>query len=212
MKKYSGIIKNIIMVVASALTLVAVSFAWFTTNFKTNLDSYEAVVEGETLIITYYKMDENGTYQPLEGDINLENVQPGDFNKYKIEIITKTSDKLKMNFAIQGLSKTVPQTLKDNVCFKYSLYSQRKKVNGNDGSVSYVDQVMLSQSSDYVTLSDISDNNFIFQALNLSNYQTSAADRFVIYYEIGLSEDAPSTLSGLEYDIGGLSISAQRIG
>ena len=92
MKKYSGIIKNIIMVVASALTLVAVSFAWFTTNFKTNLDSYEAVVEGETLIITYYKMDENGTYQPLEGDINLENVQPGDFNKYKIEIITKTSD------------------------------------------------------------------------------------------------------------------------
>ena len=106
----------------------------------------------------------------------------------------------------------MPQTLKDNVCFKYSLYSQRKKVNGNDGSVSYVDQVMLSQSSDYVTLSDISDNNFIFQALNLSNYQTSAADRFVIYYEIGLSEDAPSTLSGLEYDIGGLSISAQRIG
>lgn len=214
MKKRSGLIKNIIMVVASALTLVAVSFAWFTSNFSTNLDNYEAVVSGETLNIEFYQMDENSKYQPLTGDIELEDFVPGEYNKYKFLITTKTSDKLSMKFSIEGLPEDIPQELKDYVYIKYTMYTT-KVTKKADGTVTYTDLILVSKSKDgeKVLLSDLIDSNgVIFNNLNLSAYQKSASDTFTIYYEIGLSEDAPSTLSGMESELGNVKISAQRVG
>lgn len=211
MKKRSGFIKNIIMVVASALTLVAVSFAWFTTNFKTNLDQYKAVISGDSLSVEFYEMDESNVYQPLPGDIELENFTPGEFNKYKFVITTKTADKLKMSFKIEGIPEDIPEELADYVCIKYSAYSLKKRTSAT-GDVSYINGVLLASSGDnYVPLSELNDGT-IFRALSLANYQKTTGDKFAIYYEIGLSEDAPASLGGLESSLGSISISAQRIG
>ncbi len=213
MKKHSGFIKNIIMVVASALTLVAVSFAWFTTNFQTNLDGYKASISGETLKVDFYQTDEKGKYQPLPGNIELTDFIPGEYNKYKFEVTTKTADKLKMSFSIDDLPADMPEKLRDNVRIKYSVYSLTKKTASN-GTITYVNGTQLASSGgDYVPLTDIYNNNGkIFSALSLADYQTTSADRFAIYYEIGLSEDAPAELGGLESSLGSISISAQRIG
>lgn len=209
MKKYSSLIKNLIMVVASALTLVAVSFAWFTSNFSTNLDQYEVAVGGDTIKVDYYQMDDAGAYQPLPGDIELNDFVPGKYNKYKFDITTKTSDKLNLKFEISGIPVDMPQELKDSVQIKYSIWSQKKQTTG--GTVAYVDSELISQSEDYVLLSKISDG-VIINSLSLGNYQKTSSDRFAIYYEIGLSENAPPEVSGLESSLGSIKISAQRIG
>lgn len=209
MKKYSSLIKNLIMVVASALTLVAVSFAWFTSSFSTNLDQYEVAVGGDTIKVDYYQMDDAGAYQPLPGDIELKDFVPGKHNKYKFDITTKTSDKLNLKFEISGIPVDMPQELKDSVQIKYSIWSQKKQTTG--GTVAYVDSEFISQSEDYVLLSKISDG-VIINSLSLGNYQKTSSDRFAIYYEIGLSENAPPEVSGLESSLGSIKISAQRIG
>lgn len=209
MKKYSSLIKNLIMVVASALTLVAVSFAWFTSNFSTNLDQYEVAVGGDTIKVDYYQTDDAGAYQPLPGDIELNDFVPGKYNKYKFDITTKTSDKLNLKFEISGIPVDMPQELKDSVQIKYSIWSQKKQTTG--GTVAYVDSELISQSEDYVLLSKISDG-VIINSLSLGNYQKTSSDRFAIYYEIGLSENAPPEVSGLESSLGSIKISAQRIG
>lgn len=209
MKKYSSLIKNLIMVVASALTLVAVSFAWFTSSFSTNLDQYEVAVDGDTIKVDYYQMDDAGAYQPLPGDIELNDFVPGKYNKYKFDITTKTSDKLNLKFEISGIPVDMPQELKDSVQIKYSIWSQKKQTTG--GTVAYVDSELISQSEDYVLLSKISDG-VIINSLSLGNHQTTSSDRFAIYYEIGLSENAPPEVSGLESSLGSIKISAQRIG
>lgn len=210
MKKHASLYKNIIMVVASALTLVAVSFAWFTTNFETNLDSYKGYISGETLKVDYFQLDETGVYQPLAGNIELEEFDPGEYNKYKFLITTKTADKLNMKFAIEGLPEDIPQELLDNVCIKYTMYTT-KVTKKADGTVAYTDLILVSKSNDsYVPLSDLNDG-VIFRNLSLAAYQKTAADTFTIYYEIGLSENAPSEISGLESSLGSIKISAQRI-
>lgn len=209
MKKYSSLIKNLIMVVASALTLVAVSFAWFTSSFSTNLEQYEVAVGGDTIKVDYYQMDDAGAYQPLPGDIELNDFVPGKYNKYKFDITTKTSDKLNLKFEISGIPVDMPQELKDSVQIKYSIWSQKKQTTG--GTVAYVDSELISQSEDYVLLSKISDG-VIINSLSLGNYQKTSSDRFAIYYEIGLSENAPPEVSGLESSLGSIKISAQRIG
>lgn len=208
MKRHSSLIKNLIMVVASALTLVAVSFAWFTDNFSTNLDRYKAVVGGDAIAIDYYQMDDEGVYQPLSGDIELKDFVPGAYNKYKFGLTTRTADKLKLKFEITGIPEDMPQELKESVQIKYSLYSQKKQTT--NGTVAYVDSVLISQSENYVPLSDVTDGVLI-DSLTLENYQKTSADRFAIYYEIGLSESAPAEISGLESSLGSIKISAQRI-
>ncbi len=209
MKKYSSLIKNLIMVVASALTLVAVSFAWFTSSFSTNLEQYKVSVGGDTVKIDYYQMDDEGVYQHLPGDIELNDFVPGAYNKYKFGITTKTADKLKLKFEITGVPEDMPQELKESVQIKYSLYSQKKKTN-TDGTVTYVDAVLIAQNENYVPLSEVPDG-VIIDSLTLESYQQTSSDRFAIYYEIGLSENAPAEISGLESSLGSIRISAQRI-
>ena len=212
MKKRSGLIKNVIMVVASALTLVAVSFAWFTTNFSTNLNEYKASISGETLKVDFYQADDAGKYQPLSGNIELTDFVPGEYNKYKFEVTTKTADKLRMSFSIDDLPADMPEELKKSVCIKYSVYKLRKQVSAS-GVVSYTNGTQIAQSKGYVPLTDIYNNDGkIFSALSLANHQTTNADKFAIYYEIGLSEEASASIGGLESSLGSINISGQRIG
>ena len=207
MKKFQ-FYKNIILVVASALTLVAVTFAWFSSSSDATFDPIAATIEGDPIKVAFYQADAVDAYQPLVGDIELTEFVPGNFNKYKFEITTKTADKLKLGFRIENLPTDMPQDLKDSVCIKYTVYSCTKTTAG-DGTAVYTESEVIAESLDYVSLTDLIDGT-IFSALSLSNYQSSSEDRFVIYYEIGLAEDSPSTISGLESSLGDVKISAQR--
>lgn len=210
MKSKFQFYKNIILVVASALTLVAVSFAWFSTSFKTALPPIEAVVDGDVIAVDFYQLDDAGAYQPLTGDIELDDFVAGSYNKYKFDITTRTADKISLGFAIENLPADMPQELRDSVCIKYSLYKCVPSTADN-GNITYNDSEKISESGDYVPLSEFVEGT-VFSAISLSNYQTSSSDRFVIYYEIGLAEDSPSTISGLESSLGDIKLSAQRIG
>lgn len=210
MKSKFQLVKNIILVVASALTLVAVTFAWFTNSFSSNLSSFETAVGGDAIRVDYYQTDENNQYQPLEGDITLEDAVPGNYNKYKLVITTNTAEALKMSFGIDGLPEDIPQELKDFVCIKYAMYTTNESA-GISETDSFTDIPPVSESNGYIPLAEL-DNGNIFRNLLLSNYQQTDSDEFVIYYEIGLSEDAPVTVGGMESDLGSIKISAQRVG
>ena len=210
MKSKFQFYKNIILVVASALTLVAVSFAWFSTSYKTALPPIEAAVDGDVIKVDFYQKDDTGAYQPLTGDIELDDFVAGSYNEYKFDITTKTADKISLGFAIENLPAYMPQELRDSVCIKYSLYSCVPSEAAN-GTVVYNKDKLISESEGYIPLSEF-ENGTVFSAISLSNYQTASSDRFVIYYEIGLAEDSPSTISGLESSLGDVKISAQRIG
>lgn len=202
--------KNIILVVASALTLVAVTFAWFSTSYENNLSAIQAEVGGDIVNVDFYQMDANGGYGELTGNIELKDFVPGNYNKYKMVVTTKTADPLSMNFGIVGLPEDMNADLKASVCIKYQLYSAAKQTAA-DGTVTYVDGTLVSESNGYVPLSEL-DNGAIFNAISLENYQSSSADSFVVYYEIGLSENSPSAIEGLSSSLGDIKISAQRIG
>ena len=210
MKKKFSFYKNIIMVAASALTLVAVTFAWFTTSYDMSVNQFNAYITGDAIKVDFYQADENENYQPLSGNIELNSFVPGNYNKYKMVVTTKTADKLAMSFSIVDLPSDIPQDLADSVCIKYTVY-QSSKVTAADGSVSYVDLKSIAQSDGYVPISALNDGKII-PSLSLANYQSTNADNFVIYYEIGLSEDAPATIGGLESSLGNIRVGAQRIG
>ena len=210
MKKRSGLIKNIIMVVASALTLVAVSFAWFTSNFKTNLNQYNVAIEGNPINVDFYQMGDDNKYAPLPGDIELTDFVPGEYNLYKFEITTKTADPLKLSFSIDGIPTDISPELKKHVTIKYSVYKLRKQTSAS-GNIAYVNSLQLAASKDFVSLSALQDGK-IFTSLSLKDNQSASGDKFAIYYEIGLSEDAPASINGIKSSLGSVNVSAQRIG
>lgn len=210
MKSKFQFYKNIILVVASALTLVAVTFAWFSTSDNNNLSTIQTEVGGDIVNVDFYEANENDEYVSLAGNIALDSFVPGNYNKYKMVVTTKTADDLSMNFGITGLPEDMNEDLKASVCIKYSLMSAVKQTAA-DGTVSYIDGALISESNGYVPLSDLTDGA-IFNAISLANYQSTSADNFVIYYEIGLSESSPSTIEGLSSSLGDIKISAQRIG
>ncbi|MBQ5591626.1 MAG: hypothetical protein IIU80_01620 [Clostridia bacterium] len=210
MKSKFQFYKNIILLVASALTLVAVTFAWFNVTYDNEVSDFEATIGGDIINVDFFVADEEEKYSPLDGDIVLKDFVPGSYNKYMMVVSTKTSDPLKMNFGIVGLPEDLNAELSDAVNIKYTLMTAKETV-GTDGKASYSGADLIDASNGYVPLSTLKDG-IIFEGLYLSNYQTSSADKFVIYYEIGLSETSPSSIGGLSSDLGSVKVSAQRVG
>ncbi|MBQ3128312.1 MAG: hypothetical protein IJC13_04655 [Clostridia bacterium] len=210
MKSKFQFYKNIILLVASALTLVAVTFAWFSVSYDNEVSLIETTVGGDIIDVDFYIADEEENYSPLGGDIVLSDFVAGSYNKYMMVVTTKTSDPLKMNFGIVGLPETLNAELGDSVNIKYTLMTAKESVTA-EGEVSYRGDAEISKSEDYVALSALEDG-VIFKDILLTNYQSSSTDKFVIYYEIGLSENSPSSIGGLTSDLGSVKVSAQRVG
>ncbi len=211
MKRNFQFYKTIILVVASALTLVAVTFAWFTVSYVNSAPEISAAVSGDGALIgvDFYMQDENKEFQPLQDDIKLDNFTPGTYNRYQLLITTKTADKLQIKFAIDDLPEDIPDDLKSSICIKYSLHSTTESVE-EDGTVTYTGDKLISISNGYVPLSEIKDGVF-FNKISLANYQSTDKDTFILYYEIGLSEDSPTTIGGLKSSLGKIKVSAQRV-
>lgn len=210
MKNKFQFYKNIILLVASALTLVAVTFAWFSVTYDNEVSLIETTVGGDIVDVDFFIADEEENYSTLNGDIVLSDFVAGSYNKYMMVVTTKTADPMKMNFGIVGLPENLDAELSDSVNIKYTLMTAKETVT-TDGEVSYSGDAVISESTGYVALSALEDG-IIFSDILLEDYQTSSADKFVIYYEIGLSETSPSSIGGLESDLGSIKVSAQRVG
>lgn len=208
MKKEFAFIKNLILAVASALTLIAVSFAWFSSSSENFVPSIKGEVVSPTYAsVAYYEADNNGNYSRLTGNIELKNWSSGSFKKYKMILTTATDEKLKLSMSINELPSNMNSDLKKSVQVKYNVYKATKTMkNGvmtiNDGALLF--------SSDYMSLADLS-NGKIFDGRSLADSQTEKNDVYIIYYEIGLSADSPSSIEGLSSSLGTLQISVQPV-
>ncbi len=209
MKKKFTFVKNLILAVASALTLIAVSFAWFSNSNDNYVSSIESEVVSPTYAnVMYYVADNANNYSRLYGDIELKNWTSGSFKKYKMIMTTATNDKLKLGMSIEGLPSNMNADLKKSVQVKYSVYKATKIKNTN-GTVSFRDDQLLF-GSDYMRLSELSGGK-IFDGRSLASYQSKKNDVFVIYYEIGLAADSPTTIQGLSSSLGSLKINIQPV-
>lgn len=212
MNKSYRTIKTLILVLASALTLVAVTFAWFSLSKEGLLPMITKKVTGGLVNITFQQTLDDTTYQTLTGDIDLSDCTAGQFNKYRLIITTNTADKIKLNFSIDDLPTDLPQALKDSVKIKYTLKKASKSV-GSDGKTVYTDgdTILASTGIDgYVSLSEITDST-VFN-VDISSYQTAVGDCFILYYEIGLGQDSPSTIQNKSAELGSVNIVAQLVG
>ena len=211
MKEKFQFYKNIILVVASALTLVAVTFAWFSTPFTNAVPKFTADIDNKLIDVKFYESLNNGsTYQIMSAssDIAVSGVA-GTYEKYRIVVKTTTADKLNLSMCIDDLPANMNKKLRDAVCVKYDLYKAVKRSNGviEDGN-------LITSSTGvggYVSLSELS-NGVIFNDYSVGEYQQAKNDYFVIYYEIGISEGASSDVQGLSSDLGSIRLSAQLQG
>lgn len=208
MKKEFAFIKNLILAVASALTLIAVSFAWFSNSSENFVPSIKGEVASPTYAsVAYYEADNNGNYSRLTGNIELKNWSSGSFKKYKMILTTATDEKLKLSMSINELPLNMNSDLKKSVQVKYNVYKATKTMK--NGVMTFNDGALLF-SSDYMSLADLS-NGKIFDGRSLADSQTEKNDVYSIYYEIGLSADSPSSIEGLSSSLGTLQISVQPV-
>ena len=208
MKKEFAFIKNLILAVASALTLIAVSFAWFSSSSENFVPSIKGEVVSPTYAsVAYYEADNNGNYSRLTGNIELKNWSSGSFKKYKMILTTATDEKLKLSMSINELPSNMNSDLKKSVQVKYNVYKATKTMK--NGVMTFNDGALLF-SSDYMSLADLS-NGKIFDGRSLADSQTEKNDVYIIYYEIGLSGDSPSSIEGLSSSLGTLQISVQPV-
>ena len=205
MKSKFQFYKNIILVVASALTLIAVTFAWFSTPKGSSLGAFSGNVAPSALVSVSFQQDINGSgnYTPLSGDIELDGVVAGQYNKYRIIVKTVTDAPLRISMSIDDLPSNLSADLKRSVNIKYVL----KRVTANPNGT-YTDGATINASSGYVNLNSLANGNVF--SISLKNYQTSSSDYFAIYYEIGLSESSPATIEGASTSLGNVNIVAQQ--
>lgn len=203
MKSKAGFIKNIILVVASALTLVAVTFAWFTTVDENMIQSFneKIIAAGNLESVKFFEKTE-GQYTSFAGDITLKDASPGDYNQYKILIKPQKNQKTKLSLKIRNLPAQFTNNLDDYINIKYVLMK--------DDATAPDENNAISKSEGYIPLS-LLENGTIFNELNLSAYQESGAEYFTIFYEIGLSESASQSVSGLSSALGNLEVIAVEV-
>ncbi len=168
MEKKFGTIKNIILLIASALTLVAVSFAWFSLTKKNNVDSINTNVNGSTIAVKYYESTNTGaSYSLLNGDLNMNNMSESSKRYYRMDVTTfSTPIKLIMSFDNLSSSNTYAQY----VYFDYRLVC-------NDNNQTLASQTGL-RMSDYASTSVFSQDLATLQANGRRNYS--------VYYDVYL--------------------------
>ena len=197
--------KNIILVVASALTLIAVTFAWFSTSFHNGVGTITQSISADLIKVDFYEKS-GSKYVPMNGDIELDGAESGKYSQYKMVITTFTKDALNLSFGIDDLPKDMNADLKNAVCIKYSLYAATKNADG-----SFTEGICVSSTEgNYVSLSTLT-NGEIFNSLSLGNYQQADTDKdyFVVYYEIGLSESAGNNIQNMDSSLGSVRFNAK---
>ena len=192
MKKDFKTIKNLILLIASALTLVAVTFAWYSISKNVGGFVINSNVSGSTIAVKYYESTDNGaTYKELKGDLNMSEMIDGKVAKYRMDIRTFNDTLIKIIMSFDGLSGS--NAAVSHVYFDYRLETK-------DGE-------MLSHGEG-LRMSDYTSSSVFAQDVSL--YQKNGINDFKLYYDVYLvtnGDDISGSVSLGEVKLAGQQIS-----
>ncbi len=167
MKNNFSAIKNLILLVASALTLVAVTFAWYAVTNEGALSVLTGKVNGSTLSVTYSESTDGGaTYKSLEGDLEMNNMVEGQKKMYRIDVKTFPDVPVKLVMSFDNLIST--NDLLPYVYFDYKIVCNATGVE--------LDSRTALKMSEY-TVSNVF-------AQDVSTYQNEGSNDYSIYYDV----------------------------
>ncbi len=167
MKNNFSTVKNLILLIASALTLVAVTFAWYAVTNQGSLSAFTGKVNGSTLSVTYNESTDDGaTYEPLAGDLEMNNVVEGQKKMYRIDVKTFPDVPIKLVMSFENLVST--NDLLPYIYFDY-------KIMCNTTGTELESKTGLSMSE--YTVSDVF-------AYDLSGEQSNGYNDYSVYYDV----------------------------
>lgn len=191
MKKDFKTIKNLILLIASALTLVAVTFAWYSISKNVGGFIINSNVTGSTIAVNYLESTDNGsTYKELKGDLNMNEMIDGKIAKYRMDIKTFNDALVKIVMSFDGLSGS--NAAASHVYFDYKLETKNGDVLSHGEGL---------KMSDYV-----SDSVF---AQDVSLYQKNGVNDFKLYYDVYLVTNGDD-ISG-KASLGEVKLAGQQI-
>lgn len=192
MKRDFKTIKNIILLIASALTLVAVTFSWFSMSKKVGNFTIDQSVSGATLSVQYYKSDDGSSYTKLDGDISMDNMYEGKTAYYRMDVKTFKKLPIKLVMSFEGLTSS-------NTTARYVYFDYKVVCNSTSETISEGSGLKMS---DYV-----STNVFV---ADVSALQKNDYTDFSVYYNVYVvtgGEDISGTASLGEVKLTGQQIS-----
>lgn len=167
MKRDFKTIKNIILLIASALTLVAVTFSWFSLSKKVGNFKINSTVSGTTLSVKYFESADGGkNYTRLKSDLSMENMYEGKKAYYRMDVKTFKDKPVKLIMSFDGLSSS--NTTAGYVYFDYRLVSAS------------TEEVIKSETG--LKMSDYASSNVFVQ--DVTSYQKKGENDFNLYYDV----------------------------
>ena len=167
MKNNFSTIKNLILLIASALTLVAVTFAWYAVSNQGSLSIFTGKVDGSTLSVTYCESADNGaTYNALTGDLEMNNMVEGQKKMYRIDVKTFPDVPVKLVMSFDNLVST-------NDLLPYVYFDYKIVCNATGAEL---DSRTALKMSEY-TVSNVF-------AQDVSAYQNDGNNDYSIYYDV----------------------------
>lgn len=192
MKKDFRTIKNIILLIASALTLVAVTFSWFSLSKRVGNFTLDSNVSGSTIAVKYYESADGRNYTQLDGDLTMDNMFEGQTAHYRMDVKTFDDALVKLVMSFEGLSSS-------NSKAKY-VYFDYKVVCKDTGDV-------IASGTKY-NMADYASSNVF--AADLSSYQRSSHKDFYVYYDVYVISNG-ADISG-SASLGEVKLTGQQVG
>lgn len=192
MKKNFSAVKNLILLVASALALVAVTFAWYAVTNQGTLSVFTGKVNGSTLSVIYNESTDGGlTYSVLSGDLEMNNMVEGQKKMYRIDVKTFPDVPIKLVMSFDNLVAT--NELLPYVYFDYKIVCNTTGVE--------LESMTGLKMSEY-TVSNVF-------AYDLSDSQHDGNNDYHVYYDVYVITGG-ETVSGAA-ELGEVRIQGQQI-
>ncbi len=192
MKKDFSTLKNLILLIASALTLVAVTFAWYSVTNKGGLSEIFGTVDGSTLSVVYNESTDDGaTYNQLVGDIEMNDMYQGKVKKYRMDVKTFPDIPIKLVMSFENL--TASNDLVPYVYFDYKIVCNSTNTE--------------LESKTGLKMSDYAVSNVF--AYDISENQIQGNNDYSVYYDVYVitnDEDVSGTA-----ELGNVKIQGQQI-
>ena len=193
MKNNFSTVKNLILLIASALTLVAVTFAWYAVSNQGSLSVFMGKVDGSTLSVTYYESADNGaTYNLLQGDLEMNNMVEGQKKMYRIDVKTFPDVPIKLVMSFDNLVST-------NDLLPYVYFDYRIVCNATGVEL---------DSRTSLKMSEYTVSNVFAQDVSIN--QSAGNNDFSIYYDVYVITGGNAVEGAAE--LGDVKIQGQQVG
>ncbi len=193
MKNNFSVVKNLILLIASALTLVAVTFAWYAVTNQGDLAMFTGRVNGSTLSVDYYESTDNGaTYEILNGDLEMNNMVEGQKKMYRIDVKTFPDVPIRLVMSFENLVST--NDLLPYIYFDYKIVCNTTGVE--------------LESKTGMKMSEYTVSNVF--AYDISDSQLEGNNDYRVYYDVYVITGGDSVEGSAE--LGEVKLQGQQVG